>query len=242
MLASVKTSERAEARRLRADEGKSVREIAATVGVARSSVSRWVQDIELTEAQHASLLARNPIHNGQHEGARVRSELARARRRSWQEEGREAARQGDALHAAGCMLFWAEGGKIRTQVELSNSDPFLVRFFLRFLRACYSVDDARVSITCNLFADHLERQREVEEHWLAVLELPASSLRKSIVNNYSRRSARKRVNVLPWGTCRLRVHSTELAQQLFGAIQEYGGFTNEDWLDCLPGAAPRARS
>jgi hypothetical protein len=45
-----------------------------------------------------------------------------------------------------------------------------------------------MKIHCNLFADHLERQREIEDFWLAVLGLPRSSLRKSIVNAYSKYS------------------------------------------------------
>lgn len=212
------------------------------VGVSRGTVSIWVRDIQLTPEQHDGLRARNPAHNGQRVGARVRSERAREQRLAWQADGRADARRGDPLHVAGCMLFWGEGSKIRTQVQLANSDPELVRFFLRFLRTCYGVADSRVRIRCNLYADQLARQREVERFWLDVLELPPSSLRKSIVNNYSRSSKRKRRNTLPYGTCHLRVHSTELAQKIFGAIQEYGGFTNETWLDCLHGTAPPARS
>jgi hypothetical protein len=60
------------------------------------------------------------------------------------------------------MLFWAEGDKHRNSVRLSNSDPDLLRLFVTFLRDCYDADVARIAVTCYLFADHLERQREVE--------------------------------------------------------------------------------
>lgn len=49
-----KPLERAEARRLRA-EGMSVRDIAARLGVAKASVSVWVRDVALTDAQHSAL-------------------------------------------------------------------------------------------------------------------------------------------------------------------------------------------
>lgn len=36
---------------------------------------------------------------------------------------------------------------------------------------------------------------------------------------------------LPYGTCRLVVHSTQVVQTIYGSIQEYGGFDRPEWLD-----------
>jgi hypothetical protein len=86
-------------------------------------------------------------------------------------------------------------------------------------------------LRCNLFADHLERQHEIEEFWLARLELPRSSLTKSIVNSYSKYSQKKRKGKLPYGTARLSVYSSRIVQTIYGSIQEYGGFERPAWLD-----------
>jgi transposase len=59
MFSKVKTHEREHARRLRREEGASIKDIACRVGVSVSSVSLWVRDIELTPEQHAALLSRN---------------------------------------------------------------------------------------------------------------------------------------------------------------------------------------
>jgi len=91
-------------------------------------------------------------------------------------------------------------------------------------------DDA-ISLTCNLFADHLERQREIEQFWLDVAGLPASCLRKSSVNVYSKYGQKKRRNKLPYGTCGISVCRTWIVQSIYGAIQELGGFTREAWLE-----------
>ncbi|HXG75429.1 MAG TPA: hypothetical protein VNJ53_02555 [Gaiellaceae bacterium] len=129
------------------------------------------------------------------------------------------------------MLFWAEGSKARNAVTFTNSDPDLVRFFVDFLRVTFGVEDDRFRLHCNLFADHEPRQREIEQFWLDVLALPASCLRKSTVNVYSKYSDKKRRNRLPYGTVRVTVHSTCIVQSLYGAIQEYGGFERPEWLD-----------
>jgi len=209
----------------------SIKEIERILGVSRSSVSLWVRDIELTPDQHAALLARNPSFNGQLKGSSVNRERARLRRRHYQLDGRRRMRKMDPLFVAGCMLYWAEGSKKRTAAEFSNSDPEVIRFFAQFLWTCFGVPSGRMRICCHLFADHVARQREIEQFWLDIAGLPQSCLRKSMVNHYSRSSQRKRTNRLPYGTCKLVVHSTEVVQQIFGGIQELGGFNRPGWLD-----------
>jgi transposase-like protein len=223
----MKTAERDQARRLRREQGLSVKELARLVGVSRSSISLWVRDIELTDAQHKALRERM---GGRIDGARVNTIHALARHREAQGIGRAAARRGDILHAAGCMLYWAEGSRNRHSIEFVNSDSAMVVFFLHFLRTCYSVPDAKVRVICNLFADHAERQREIEDFWLRELGLARTCLRKSTVNRYSKHSKKKRRNKLPYGTCRLNVYDTRLVHEIRGAIQEYGGFDREEWL------------
>jgi hypothetical protein len=209
-----------------------VKEIARIIGVSRSSVSLWVRDIELTSEQHAALRERNPAYNGQRNGAAENARRGRIRRRRFQQRGRIAARCRNPGHIAGCMLYWAEGSRTRTRVEFVNSDPEMVRFFVRFLREAFGVRSEKFVVTCNLFADHEERQHDIERFWLDLLELPDSCLRKSTVNRYSRYSKKKRKNKLPYGTCRICVHSTEIVQAIYGSIQEFAGFDRPEWVDC----------
>jgi hypothetical protein len=107
----MKTTERLEARRLRADRGLSMKEIAGLLRVSVSPVSLWARDIELDDAQHVSLRVRAADRRGS-----ASSEVARERRRGAQASGRRFARHGGSLHLAGCMLFWAEGSKDRNAV------------------------------------------------------------------------------------------------------------------------------
>jgi len=219
------------ARRLRAEEGLAITDIARRLGVAKSSVSIWVRDIALTPDQHEVLHGRNALQYRQALSAVVRSAKAKQRRIGWQVEGRLAAVQGDPMHAAGCMLFWAEGSKSRNIAQLANADPEVIRFFMSFLRQYFEVPDEKLRVACFLFVDHLEKQREIEDFWLDVVGVPRTCLTKTMVNRYSRYSQKKRRNKLPYGTCRVTVHSTAIAQHLYGAIQQYGRFERPEWLD-----------
>ncbi len=209
-------------------EGSSVREIEQRLGVARSSVSRWVSDIELTSEQLADLERRSGA--GALAGSAVNAQRARTRRREWQEEGRRRARAGNASYVGGCMLYWGEGSKGRSSVELTNSDVPLVRVFADFLREHFDVPDESMRLRCNLFSDHVAHRCAIERHWLGALQLPEASLLDSFVNRYSKSSQKKRTNSLPYGTARLAVHGTRILQTIYGSIQELGDFDRPEWL------------
>jgi hypothetical protein len=131
----------------------------------------------------------------------------------------------------GVHAVWAEGDKARNHVGVANSDPELLACFVAFIRNHFNVENEKMRIACNLFADHAERIVEVEDFWLSTLGLTRANLRKSMVNKYSKHSQKKRRNLLPYGTCKLVVHSTEIVQTIYGSIQEYAGFNRDEWLD-----------
>ena len=231
MLSIMKTAERELVRKLRRFNGLSVRELAIAAGVSKSSVSLWVRDIQLTEGQLAELRERNPAYNAQRNGAAILVARGRARRAGYQEEGRALVREGHDRFVQACLLYWAEGAKARHSLSFSNADAEMVLLWMDLLRTTFHVAEDRIRITCYLYADHVARQAEVEDYWLELTRLHRSNMCRSIVNNYSRSSKRKRQNKLPYGTVKVAVHDTRLIQMVLGGIQEIGGFIREAWLE-----------
>lgn len=225
----MKVVEREQARRLRREQGLPIKVIAASVGVSSSSVSRWVRDVELTEAQTAALRNANPIYNRQRSGTARSSANARARRVAAQQEGARLARAGDPLHQIGCMLYWAEGARNRNQVSFTNSDPEMVDLFVHFLRRCYGVTDERIALRLNVHLGNGLALEEIEAWWPRRLGLPPSSLRSPTVNHPSR-SSKQRRRTLTYGTASIVVSSTALIQSILGAIQAYAGLQKDQWL------------
>jgi DNA-binding transcriptional regulator YiaG len=226
-VAPAKTLERQWARIARQELGMSVKRIADAFHVSPSSVSSWVRDIELSPEQEAAL---RDMAARQLKGVEQRAAKARARRAAAQHRGRAIARGSDPLHQAGCMLFWAEGARNRNSVVFANSDVAMHQYFRRFLRECYAVPDERIVLSINCFLGNGKAVEEIENWWLAQLDLPRSCLRPTIVNRPSRASKGTH-RVLVHGTARLVVHSTEIVQSVYGAIQEYTGVDRPEWLD-----------
>lgn len=223
---------RARARELRRRQGLSVRRIARTLGVSVSTASAWVRDIELTPEQREAL---HDAHQGPEAVARRNAVWVRRRREERaraQAEGRAAARRGDPLHLAGCMLYWAEGAKDRNQLCFANSDPAMIRVFCAFLRDSLGVPDERITIRVNAYTGNGLDERAIERYWLEQCGLPASQLRKSVFDYRPSSSRASRGGKLPYGVCTVKVtRSTALVQHIYGAIQEYAGLEGTRWLD-----------
>jgi hypothetical protein len=220
-----KTKERQEARKLRRG-GWSFSRILSKVSASKSSISAWVRDIKLTDSQKTKLMK---------DGATVWGEKWREKwrnkRRSYQEAGKQQAKQGDLLHMAGCMLYWAEGSKCRNSVRFVNSDINMMRLFVMFLRRCYQVKASEITLKVSCYLDHGLSLRNIENWWLKELGLANASLRKGTVVKPRKKHKRKK---LKYGVCTVRVNKTEIIQSIYGAIQEYGGFQDNRWLDVPP--------
>ncbi len=227
----MKYEEMQECRKLRKEQGLSIKQITKTVGVSQSSVSKWVRDIKLTEEQKNKLLSQNPFLNRQCAGAKKRKEAAKIEREKFQESGKQKAKEKSWLHTVGCMLYWAEGSKTRNCLIFSNSDPDMMKLFLRFLIEEIKVPKNDIAFSINVHLGNNLSLAEIENKWLGMLGLPTECLRKSTVSKLPRMSSGKKKNKLPLGVARLAIHKTELVQHIYGALQEYGGFVNEKWLD-----------
>jgi hypothetical protein len=221
----VKRETRAQARALR-QQGRSVREIAELLAVSKSSVSTWVRDIELTDTQIENLKENQRRYGAQNAGAKINQRRAEKIRIAYQAEGRARAREGSQLHLIGCMLYWAEGAKARNAIIFTNSDSDMLVLFMCFLREELNIrdDDVRLLIHCHTH-DPAEIAR-IESYWADLLQLPMSCFNQTQI----KKGSNTRKNILKNGVCSIRVFNTKLAMHIYGAIQEYGGFDNPDWL------------
>lgn len=214
----MKKEEREKARSLRIS-GWSIRRIADRLHVAKSSVSRWVRDIELTQDQLNLLTKRS--RSQYLIGSHAYSARCAEKREKAKLEGMEKARQHDALHALGCALYWGEGGKSQRHIAFSNADPNMIRVFIHFLQKSLFIPTEKIIYSIQCY-DDLHTVKEIEAYWMKVTNLPKQNIRKTTINKVSPYSQRKRAGKLEWGTCRISVYSVEAFFHISGAVEEYG--------------------
>jgi ABC-type bacteriocin/lantibiotic exporter with double-glycine peptidase domain len=133
---------------------------------------------------------------------------------------------------AGCMLYWAEGSKGRTSCSFSNSDTNMLKMFISFLYNLFNITSNDIRVHINCYTNNGITVQQIEEYWQNKLTLPKSCFTKTTTDNLSVRSLQKKAkNKLLYGTVCLSVHSVQIVQHIYGAIQEYAGFNSEYCLD-----------
>jgi hypothetical protein len=214
--------------------GVPYKRIAAALTISPATAFAWTRDIELTPEQQARN-RRGPDGPQNPEAQRKRAAAwaarCRARRAEFQEQGRRRAREGNPLHQAGCMLYWAEGAKNRNSVRFANSDPHMARLFRRFLTEAVGVDPGEIRLSINAYTNNGLSIEEIERFWLDLLHLGRGSVRKRTLNHLPTSSSGIAKTRLPYGVCFLIVDRTWVVQHIYGAIQEYAGFEEPRWLD-----------
>src|SRR6476661_249229 len=119
------------ARLIRA-EGRTLQDIATTLGVAKSSVSLWVRDVPFEPGPRQPSPNRRP--HPQH-----LAKLAEIARCDDDGINRVGVLSDQAFLAAGAALYAGEGAKRDGHVLFANTDAAMVMFFCAWLRRFFSI-------------------------------------------------------------------------------------------------------
>ena len=184
---------RAKARELRA-QGFDYNSIAAQLGVSKGSVSLWVRDMP------------RPEHLSYEECRRRAAEGVRrywAAERPVREAERAAARAAAAAQMgelsdrevliAGAVAYWCEGAKNKPyqrhdRVNFINSDPVMIKFFLRFLDVAGIPRD---QVTFRVYVHESADVAAAQRFWLDATQAQPAQFRRPTLKRHNPRTVRK---------------------------------------------------
>lgn len=134
-----KVAEQHRARELRS-QSWTLQDIATELGVAKSSVSVWVRDVEFVPRPrnrgHRSHKP-HPLHVAK------LAEIERCKREGAERIGVLSEREFLVL---GLALYAGEGSKTQYQLGFANSDPQLIYAFITWLRHFFDIDESRLRV------------------------------------------------------------------------------------------------
>lgn len=215
-----KEKEQVLARHLR-KKGKSLREIATSLGVSRGSVSLWVKDIKLTKPQ-LRFLAYKPFQQEaitKRVVSRLKNEKAKrqiiidSHKKSIENLGISL----NELLIVGVCLYWAEGGKADSSrfFRFSNSDPEMIKVIMCFIRKIFKVPEHKIKGQIHLH-EHLDGEVALK-YWSDISGIPVSQFNKiSCQHNKASKNTR---DTLPYGTLDIAVYSVDLYLKIMGWIE-----------------------
>jgi transcriptional regulator with XRE-family HTH domain len=206
-LWNAKPDAQLKARELR-KRGLNYAQIAAELGVSKSSVSLWVRDLP------------RPERLGYEE---TRERCAEGLRRYWavewplREAERQAVQQAAAaeighltdreLLIAGSIAYWCEGAKNKPhrrddRVIFTNSDPLLIGLFLRFLDVA---GVSRDELICRVQIHERADVDGAEKFWLGITGMDPTQFRRSTLKRHNPTTARKNTGDGYHGCLRIEV-------------------------------------
>jgi len=214
----MKVVEKEKARALRI-RGKSINQIVKELGVAKSSVSLWVQDIVLTKAQRKKLSERGRSVESIERRRMSRITNEYKKRRVIIEEAKKDFKHIslEELKLIGIMLYLGEGGKTGNwSVRLANSDPAVIQIMMRFFREICKVSESKFRASIHTFS-HADVEK-TEKYWSHLTKIP----RKQFYKTYTKPSiaSLQKRKTLPFGTLEIYVHNTQLFLTIMGWIEK----------------------
>ena len=158
-----KLAEREQARLLRA-EGRTLAEIAARLGVSKSSVSLWVRDVDFEPVPRVTSARRREPNALQR---RKQAEIERLVEEGSVRVGQLSERE---FLMAGVALYAGEGSKGDGEVRFVNSDPRMVAFFCAWMRYFFEVDESRLRV--RLYLHEGLDLAAATAHWSMLTRIP----------------------------------------------------------------------
>jgi len=84
------------------------------------------------------------------------------------------------LKTAGLMLYWAEGAKKQPhKIDFANSNPLMIKLFIKFLRKIYRVNESR--LRCLIFGYPSHNIQELTNYWSKLTHIPKSQFIKPYI-------------------------------------------------------------
>jgi len=161
-------------------KGYSVKELHKMLGVSKSTISLWVQNVELSEKAKARL-QRN-YTNGQLASQKTIKEKTRQKNIQADNFAKEILLKIDfnkTNQAVLCaMIYFCEGNKsLKSLVTFTNSDADLVRTFLYLLRNSFDLDEKKFRVLMHLHKYHNEKTQK--DFWSSITGIPQEQFNRS---------------------------------------------------------------
>lgn len=203
-------------------KGLSYNDILRLVPVAKSTLSVWLREIKLAKRQEQKFTERRRAAQQKAQETwrqkRIQSETE-IKRCARLEIGRLSKRERWFI---GVALYWAEGSKqkpwhVSQRVSFGNSDPKMVKTFLRWLDEFCGILLKDISV--RLYIHKSGNEKLALKHWSEYLEIPIDKFSKTVFKK-NKVKTNRRFNAQYNGLVRLDVkRSTNLNRKISGWIE-----------------------
>jgi len=216
-MARIVDREKAIALRLK---GKSYSEIKKLLDVGKGTLSEWLRKYPLSKERLYELQGGNQARIERFRNTMQLKRDARQHIAYEKVKTRVGTLSSREFYLAGLFLYWAEGTKMtRYTVALTNTDPSMLRFFIKWLHAL-GVPPHKLKARLHLYTDmHIKKQTMF---WAKELGLPRSMFKNTYVKDSSSTKRRNYKGRFGHGTCSVWVTGRDLSDEVLMGVKLLG--------------------
>ena len=203
--------------------GFSIAEIEKKLSINRSTLSPWIKDIKLGTKQKRRLLkhwriglfrARQKAVKWHH--AEKTKRIAHAKLEAIQVLKNLNLHDKNILELALAFLYLGEGFKSNDETGIGNSDPLILKVFLKILQKNYSFDIDK--IRCELYLRADQDGRKMKRYWSRELHIPVANFRHV---SFDKRTIGSKTFKDYKGVCSLRCSNVAIQRKLLTISREF---------------------
>jgi hypothetical protein len=195
--------------------GLSYNEIRKTVAVSKSTLSLWLKDIPLESqfkerlyTKQINVLSRGTVSQKNRRVREINDIIQNAIAEV------ESPLTDNTIKLIGAALYWAEGNK-RKNFQITNSDPYLILFMVRWLKLIFEIKPVSLKPSLNMYSH--QNETELKKFWSHLTGIPIQNFGKSYVKPPNKGFKK---NNLYYGTLRIYIpKGTDMRHKVFGWIQ-----------------------
>jgi hypothetical protein len=206
---------------MRADRGKvfalrkrgwSYNLIHKKLGVPISTLSNWLSEISWSKTIRKDLTQKAFLKV--YPQLQAMNQTRMLKWEKWREEARQEAKRDfgslsqDQLFIAGVVIYWGEGDKNpKNPVRVSNTDPHMIRVFVKFLRTTCALPEDKVKAHLVLYPDLNELI--CKKYWSSLI-----GIHKTLFYKTQFIQGRHKTRRLGYGICTVEVSSRQLKEKM----------------------------
>lgn len=185
------------------------------IPIAKSTLSLWLKNIPL-KSEHRKRLYTKQIEILSRGSQSQKERRAREIENIIQKAGKEIKfpLSFETYRLMGAALYWAEGSKGK-KFEMTNSDPYLIVFFVRWVEKNFQISPKNLKVNLNIYSQ--QNDYKLKKFWADLTGIPINNFGKSYIKPANKNYKK---NNLYYGTARIYVPAgTNIRHRVFGWIK-----------------------
>jgi len=195
-------------------KGKSLREIEKIIGIPRSTLSRWLHTVKLSEKQIEKLRKKwlRALAKGRAKAIKTHQEKRVRKINKIKREVEKFMSKVSIDKTLGELLFGlfylSEGTKRESGVVIANSDPEILKGILNLFRYLYRPKEEKFRCCLHLRKD--QDEETLKNFWSRMLKIPKKQFYKSQFDKRTKKPTTKNYK----GVCVLQYFDSDLQRRI----------------------------